>query len=363
MIDHDISSIRIAIREIQEMAEGCIRFDIGQPDFKTPENVKQAAKKAIDEDKIFYTPTRGLPELRKVIAEYESKKGRSYGENNVVVTDGGMGALSDFFLSLVPKTEVIITKPYFPPYMAMMAIFRCKPVICDLDEIESKISGKTSSILINSPRNPDGVVFDEDQLKKVAEIAESRDLYVISDEVYDRFVYDGGFHSISKFYDKSFIVNSLSKSYAMTGFRVGWLLGPEEELKHIAKINGTINASVNSISQIAAYEALTGPQDSVDIMKKEYKSRRDLIKKRMDEMGWEYPDPRGAFYVFPKINKDSWETATRMIKEAKVSTVPGVAFGCEGYLRLCYGSVSREEIDTAFDRIEKFMGKVGVGLI
>lgn len=338
------------------MAEGCIRFDIGQPDFKTPQNIKDAAKKAVDDNILTYAPTKGIPELRQEIARYESTKGRKFEEENIIVTDGGMGALTFYFLAMKPKSEILIMRPYFPPYIAMMAISRCKPIISDFEDIEKNINENTATIILNSPRNPDGKVFSKEESKHVAELAGKYDIPIVSDEVYDRMVYDSDHFSISTIYDNTFIINSVSKSYAMTGFRVGWITGPTEEVNQFAKIGGTLNASVCSISQMAALEALKGSQESVEEMKREYRSRRDLITKRMDEMGWEYTAPGGSFYVFPKINKDSWKTAFKLIKEAKVSTVPGKAFGCEGHLRLCYGSVDKEAINEGFDRIKRVLG-------
>lgn len=356
MIDQRIKDISIAIREIQAIAKGCIRFDIGQPDFKTPEHVKSAAKHAIDDDFILYTPTKGIPDLRQEIARYESKKGRKFTEDNVIVTDGAMGSLTNLLLSLRPGSEVLLMKPYFPPYMAMMSITRCKPVICDLSDFEGKMDENTSCIIINSPRNPDGRVFNKDEIKRIAEAAEKHDISIVSDEVYDRLVYETEAPSISKIYEKTFIVNSLSKTHAMTGFRIGWLVGPAEAVNHVAKVNGTVNASVNSISQMAALAALRGPQEHVEAMRKEYKSRRDLVMRRIDGLGWTYKKPEGSIYIFPKISQDSWSFAMRLIKEAKVSTVPGKAFGCEGHLRLCFGSVDKENINTGFDRIKRLLG-------
>ncbi|VVB60382.1 Aromatic-amino-acid aminotransferase 2 [uncultured archaeon] len=370
-ISSRITSLQESIRKISEAAAkipDCIRFDIGQPDFATPKHIQEAAIKAIKEKEIGYTPTAGIAELRKAIADYENKKGLGLAAENIMVTNGGTGALFCTFLGLVnPGDEVIIPDPSWSPYELHIRSIGGVPKYAKffdgkkllLESIKSAITPKTKIILVNSPENPTGRVASESDLKAIAELAIDKNITIISDEVYDKLVFGNAKHySIAKFApENTILVNSVSKTYSMTGWRLGWLAAPENIIKQLVKCNRVTTASPNSISQYAALAALAGSQECVEEMRKVYEKRRDTISKRMKETGWDFIVPEGAFYAFPKVGGDSWKFAMELLQRAGVAAIPGVSFGPsgEGHIRLCFGSVNSEGINKGFDRIETYL--------
>lgn len=369
-INPHIKNVRLSIRRITELASktlDCVRFDIGQPDFDTPTHIKDAAKKALDKGKTGYVPVLGIPELRKAIAKYESKKGINVEKENVMVTNGGMGSIFSIFLGMLEKhEEIILPNPYWAPYDLILGClnlkFKTVPYIknSELDEekLLNSINEKTRMVLVNSPVNPTGEVLNTKTLKKIAKIAEDKELIVISDEVYERLLFgDAEFVSIAGHIpDKTIRINSTSKTYAMTGWRIGWMTAPVEVIEELKKCNRATTACVNAFAQYGALEALTGDQSCVEDMRSEYEKRFEIMKKRVSELGWTFPEVRGAFYTFPDTGKDSWEYSLNLIKKAKVSTIPGEAFGSAGKtsLRLCFGSANIEQINKGFDRIEAY---------
>ncbi len=369
-----ITSLEETIRKISEAAAkipDCVRFDIGQPDFATPKHIQDAAIKAIKEKEMGYTPTAGIAELRKAIADYENKKGLELKPENIMVTNGGTGALFCTFLGLVnPGDEVIIHDPSWSPYELHIRSIGGVPKYAKFfdgkkmlpESIKEAITSKTKAILVNSPENPTGRVASESDLKAIAELAIDKGITIISDEVYDKLVFGNAkHHSIAKFAPQNTVlINSVSKTYSMTGWRLGWLAAPEDAVKQLVKCNRVTTASPNSISQYAALAALTGSQECVEEMRKVYEERRDTITKRMEKIGWDFTVPEGAFYAFPKVGGDSWKFAMKLLERAKVAAVPGVSFGPtgEGHIRLCFGSVNSEGINEGFDRIEKVMQQV-----
>ncbi len=366
-----ITSLEETIRKISEAAAkipDCVRFDIGQPDFRTPSHIQEAAIRAIKEKPAGYTPMTGIPELRSAIADYENKKGLGLKAENIMVTNGGTGALFNAFLGLVEKgDEVLLADPSWPPYELIVRslggvpryarFFDGKKLLAD--SIESAITSKTKAIVVNSPENPTGRVAGESDLKTIAEIALDKCITIISDEVYDKLLFKGAkHHSIAKFApENTMLVNSASKTYSMTGWRLGWLAAPEAAIKELAKCNRVTTASPNAVSQYAALAALTESQDCVEGMRHEYERRRDTSVKRMKQLGLEFINPEGAFYAFPKLGGDSWKLAMDLLLRAKVAAVPGASFGpsCEGHVRICFGSVNLEGINEGFDRIHRYM--------
>ncbi len=366
-----IQKIQLSIRKISDMAAaipGCIRFDIGQPDFRTPKNIQDAAIKAIRDGMHDYSPITGILPLKQAIADYERGKGFEASEKNVMVTTGGMGAIFSIMLGYLEQgDEVVLPDPTWPPYMMIVSSVGGVPKLVqyfdekgnlDVAAIEKAITKKTKVIVVNTPENPTGRVIREKDLKAIAEVADEKDIMILSDEVYDRLLFDGSRHvSIKKYApERTILVNSVSKTYAMTGWRLGWMVAEEEIIGELLKCNRSSVACPNTISQYAAVEALTGSQDEVTKMVGEYQKRKDLTVKMMDKMGWDYVNPKGAFYAFPKVGGDSWKYALDMIEKAKVSVVPGLPSGpkSEGYVRLCFGSCDTEQIKEGFERIEGF---------
>lgn len=387
-----ITALQESIRRISESAAkipDCVRFDIGQPDFPAPKHIQDAAIRAIKEKPMGYAPMAGIPELRLAIADYENKKGLAFAPENIMVTNGGNAALFCAFLALIEKgDEVLLPDPVWSPYEMIVRSVGGVPVYAKYfedaesskasgergakrddfggkhlvsDSIESAITSKTKAIIVNSPENPSGRVASESDLKTMAEIAIKRGITIISDEVYDKLLFGGAMHySIAKFApENTIIINSTSKTYSMTGWRLGWLAAPKDIVKELAKCSRVTTASVNAVSQYAALSALTSNQDCVEEMRREYEKRRDTAVARMRKLGWEFVNPEGAFYAFPKIPEcgDSWKFALELLEKAKVSLVPGASFGPsgEGHVRICFGSVNSEGINEGFDRIENFL--------
>jgi len=368
-----VTRLEESIRKISEAAAkipGCVRFDIGQPDFRTPHHIQDAAIRAIKEKPMGYAPMAGIPELRSAIADYENKKGLALAPENIMVTNGGNGALFCAFLALLEKDdEVLLADPAWSPYEMIVRSVGGVPVYTRFfdgkkllaDSIEGAITSKTRVIVLNSPENPTGRVASESDLKTIAEIALDKGITIISDEVYDKLFFGGAKHcSIAKFApENTIIINSTSKTYSMTGWRLGWLAAPKDIAKELAKCSRVTTASVSAVSQYAALAAITGSQECVEAMRKEYEKRRDTAVKRMNALGWEFINPEGAFYAFPKIPEcnDSWKLAMDLLEKAKVALVPGASFGPsgEGHARICFGSVNSDEINEGFDRIEKHM--------
>lgn len=366
-----ITALQESIRKISEAAAkipGCVRFDIGQPDFKTPQHIQEAAMRAIHEKPMGYAPMVGIPELRRAIADSENKKGLAFEPENIMVTNGGNGALFCAFLALIEKgDEVLLADPSWSPYEMMVRSLGGVPVYVKYfdgkkllaDSIESAITSKTKIIIVNSPENPTGWVAPEKDLKTIAEIAVEHGITIISDEVYDKLLFGGAKHySIAKFApENTILINSTSKTYSMTGWRLGWLAAPKDIVAELAKCSRVTTASVGAVSQYAALAAIAGNQECVEDMRKVYEERRDAAVKRMNALGWGFINPQGAFYAFPKVTgcRDSWKLALELLEKAKVAAVPGASFGPsgEGHVRICFGSVNSEGINEGFDRIEK----------
>jgi len=369
-IDQRIKDLQLAIRKISALAKqkpDCIRLDIGQPDFDTPEHIKQAAIDALKEGFTGYTSSYGIPELRKAIAEKESEKFGDINENNVLVTAGGSGALTCSFLSfLKPGDEVIIPDPFWSPYVFQIVTAHGKLKSInyftnekiDAEKIEKSITKRTKIILVNSPENPTGRVYKKKNLEVIADIANNHDLLVISDEVYEKLVFGDSKHiSIANMIpEKTLLVNSCSKTYAMTGWRVGWLVGKEEYIGEIMKCNRATIACPTSIVQKAAYVALTSDQSCVEEMRKKYEERRDVAEEEFGKLGLEFIKPHGAFYIFPKIGKDSWKFALDLLEKKSVSVVPGLPFGSsgKGHIRVAL-TVDSERIREGIRRMEQLL--------
>jgi len=373
------------IRRVVEYAKGLhdvIFLNLGEPDFTTPEHIRDAAKRAIDEGFTHYTSIWGLPELREAIAE---KLGRENGidvdaDSEILITAGAQPAFFSVCQTLIdPGDEVIVQDPFYSSYEVTLRVLgaRIVPVptkeqrgfTIDPHDVEAKITNKTKMIMIISPNNPTGNVLDENTLEAISEIAQDHDLMVVSDEIYEKMTYDGvknySIGSISGMEDRTLTINSFSKTYAMTGWRVGFIAADKEIMKEIVKVHHTMNVCACGISQKAAVAALTGPQDFVKEMVTEYdRRRREIVSLANEIPGFRCQMPKGAFYIFPNIETfqmPSMELAKHIIKEARVVTVPGSAFGSggEGHLRISYAA-SLENIREALGRIKETAEKLQV---
>lgn len=357
-----------------------IFFNVGEPDFTTPNHIIEAAKKALDGGYTHYSADRGLPELRQLIAE-KLRKERGFEVDpdvEVVITAGGSEANWVTLMTLVnPGDEVLIPSPYYPPFNIVVRLAGGVPVLVSQreergftwnpEEVEEKITKKTKVLLINSPNNPTGGVLDKQCIKRLAEIAQEHDLIVISDEVYEAFVYGdeklSSVAAIPGMEERTIITNSFSKTYAMTGWRIGFIAGKSELISQMLKVHYATIICASTIAQMAAIAAYLGPQDCVKDMTAEYYRRRKLIVDGLSNIsGFKCIMPRGAFYAFPNIEQfgmSSEEFAKYLVREARVITAPGSAFGPEGegHLRISYAA-SMENINEALSRIKEATDKL-----
>jgi aspartate aminotransferase len=352
-----------------------INFSVGEPDFPTPENVKEAAIKAINEDFTYYTPASGIPELKEVLTKkLKSFNGLKYDPDQISISCGGKHSLFNIMQVILNSgDEVLLPVPFWVSYLEQIKLAGGKPILVPTDNqhkiraelIEEKITNRSKLLILNSPSNPAGTICEEKELRKISEIILEKDLWVISDEVYEAFIYDGKKHvsiaSLSRdIYDRTIISNSLSKTYSMTGWRIGYTAGPIEVIKSINSFQSHVTSNPNSVAQKAAYEALVGPQDSVRKMIDVFDKRRIYIFSRFKEM----PElncnmPEGAFYVFPRIvgfKMSSMDFAKKILEEAHVALVPGKAFGIDENLRLSY-AISIDDIEEGLNRINKFCNR------
>ncbi|MCJ7478636.1 MAG: pyridoxal phosphate-dependent aminotransferase [Candidatus Nanohaloarchaeota archaeon QJJ-7] len=362
-----------SIRDISEKAgrmDDTVRLDIGQPDFETPSEVKKAASEAIREDHITYTSLWGIPELRKEAADYESWK-TEMGEKNIMVTTGGIGALHCILTGfLEPGENVVMNDPAWMPYSLISRVspgtFGQVPYFDEDGEVRASairdsIGEDTELLLLNSPENPTGRVYTEEQVKTLGELAEEEGLWIVSDEVYDHLLYGDAEHvsAAEHFPDRTLIVNSMSKNFAMTGWRIGWVASRDEEMIHeLGKVNRASTACPNYIGQKAALTALKESQDYVNDMREEFEDRQELVLQHVEDLGWDSVNPEGAIYAFPDVEQDSWEFAHSLLENEGVAVVPGSAAGGSGdtNVRICFGSATQEDIEEGFQRIKRFVG-------
>ncbi|MCS5532536.1 MAG: aminotransferase class I/II-fold pyridoxal phosphate-dependent enzyme [Candidatus Poseidoniales archaeon] len=368
------NSIRpTGVRRMFDMAgDDAVQFGLGEPDFQPPELAIDAFEKAMREGRNKYTTTAGLPQLRKKIAETWHYLSPDLDESNVCITMSGTNALLDIFLALVdPGDEVLLPEPYFPLYPPDVVICGGEPTLYPcrfengfvpaIEDLEARVTDKTVAILYNFPSNPTGGNVTQKERDELLDFAERNDLWVITDEVYDRIVYDCEHVSfLGAGYDKVIMLNSFSKTFAMTGWRIGYILSENPEaMAHITKMQYYVTACSNDAMQYAVLEAMEKASDYPAKMCEEFKGRRDLICERLNAMpGVSCHIPTGAFYVFPKVDvpgMNSEEVALALL-EGGVLCSPGSAFGeaGEGHLRFAY-TIGREDISRGMDRVEKVL--------
>ncbi len=350
-----------------------IKLTAGEPDFPTPKSIINAAVKAMEEGKTKYTQSSGILPLRERISEKLLKDNSlNYSPDEIVVTNGGKQAIYNTLLAIInPGDEVIILTPSWVSYGAQVSLCGGVPVyvkthsdkgfVPTIEDIESSLTDNTKAIIINTPNNPTGAIYPEKVLKEIAELARQRNLFVISDEVYEKLAFDKEHTSIASFdgmKERCAVINAFSKTYSMTGWRIGYVAGSRELAKTIAKIQSHQCSNVNSISQYAAIEAF-----NVDIsyMVDAFKERRSLVNEKLSKMKLEYVYPKGAFYFFIDIKKflnnrlkDSLSFCKSLLEDARVGLVPGSAFEAEDYIRLSYAS-SLEELNEGLNRMKDFL--------
>lgn len=357
----------IELSQIRKMFEitnpNAINLGIGEPDFNVPENIKQAMKNSIDDNDTHYTPNKGYIELREAIVDkFKKDNGIETNPDNIIVTVGASEALYMCAQAFIESgDEVILPNPSFLSYEACVKLADGKiiPVDCKMenefklkaDDVSEKITKNTKAIMLNSPSNPTGAVMEKEDIKAIADLSMDHDFLIISDEIYEKIIYDKKHYSPAKYSDNVITLNGFSKTYAMTGLRIGYLTANEEYTEELLKIHQYNIACASTVSQRGAYEALTGPQDEVTKMVNEFKNRRDLIVKRLNEMGYETVNAEGAFYVFPKIEDKEF---VQKAAKAGVITVPGAAFGSNGenHVRMSYAN-SYENIEKAMNILEE----------
>jgi aspartate/methionine/tyrosine aminotransferase len=364
-------------RALERQGKHIIHLEIGEPDFDTPKNIVEAGVDALHKGWTHYGPSAGLPELRQAIAEEVSRtRGVQVKSDEVVVVPGGKPIIFFSILALVdPGDEVIYPNPGFPIYESMInyigghaipiQLHEEKDFGLDVDELAALISNKTKLIIINSPQNPTGGVLSKQDIRNIAEAIGDRNIMVLSDEIYSRLIFDGEHYSIMAvpgFKDRTILLDGFSKTYAMTGWRMGYGVMRPDLAAHMTRLMTNSNSCTASFTQVAGIEAVRGDQSSVDHMRDEFKRRRDAFVAGLNRIkGFSCRLPKGAFYVFPNVTRTGWKSkklADALLEEAGVACLSGTAFGDfgEGYLRFSVAN-SLDNLNSALERIEQWTRK------
>jgi len=362
-------------------AEGIdvVGFGAGEPDFDTPQHIKDAAAKALAEGFTKYTAASGIPELRQAVADkFKRDNGLSYKPSQCIVSCGGKHSCYNVFMALCEDgDEVIIPAPYWLSYPEMVKLAGAKPVILNTsDKTEFKvtaqqlreaITSRTRLFVLNSPSNPTGSIYSPEEVKALGDICVEKGVLVLSDEIYEKLVYDGAKHvSVASFsqkhYEHTIIVHGLAKAYSMTGWRLGFLAAPEPIAKAVDAIQSHSTSNPTSFAQKGGVAALNGPQDHLIGWLGEFGKRRSYAHQRLNKMpGISCVNARGAFYLFPNISKlglNSTDFCAKLLEQEKVAAVPGIAFGADDYIRISYAT-SMANIEKGFDRMERFVKSLG----
>ncbi|GAB4219525.1 MAG: pyridoxal phosphate-dependent aminotransferase [Candidatus Microgenomates bacterium] len=371
-------SITAKAKEMKKQGKDVISFAAGEPDFDTMPNIKNAAKKAIDEGFTKYTPTAGIIELREAIVKklYQDNL-LKYQPTQILVSNGAKQALFNIIFTLIDDgDEVIIPVPYWVSYVEMVKMAGGKPVFLKTNnfkinpyDLEKSLTSKTKLLILNSPSNPTGVVYDEKELKEIAKICVKHNIFVLSDEVYEKLIYGKKHYSIASFgkdiFSKTIVINGVSKTYAMTGWRIGYAAGPEEIIKAATRIQDHTTSNICSICQKATIVALTGSQDHIQKMIEEYKRRRDFMIDNLNRINGIFASrPDGAFYIFADVSSlfnkqvnSSVKFCEKLLDEAYVAAIPGEAFGDNRFIRLSFAT-SMEHIKRGLERFAKFCERI-----
>lgn len=369
-------------KKMQSEGINVISFGAGEPDFNTPENIRKAAMKVIEEGKIGYTPAAGLPSLKEAICKKLSRDNNlAYESSNIVVSNGAKHSLYNVFQAICNSgDEVIVPLPYWVSYPELVKLANAKPVFVEakedndfrisINDLKDKITANTKAIILNSPSNPTGAVYSKDELEAIAKIAVENNIYIISDEIYEKLVYDNNKHisiaSLGKdIKDLTIVINGMSKAYAMTGWRIGYLAANEEIARVITNIQSHATSNPNTIAQYASIEGLLGKQDEIEKMIEEFSHRRKIMVDMINSIpGLSCNLPLGAFYVMVNIKNyigkkidgkeinNSIDFSNYLLDKAKVAVIPGSAFGSDDYIRLSYAT-SLKNIETGLNEIKK----------
>ncbi|KQX64706.1 MULTISPECIES: aminotransferase A [unclassified Paenibacillus] len=381
LINPQVKDIQISgIRKISNLVStipGALTLTIGQPDFPTPRHIIEAGQRALDQNKTVYTQNPGLLELREAVSDFVlTKYGQQYRAADEIIVTAGASQAVDITLRtiLTPGAEVIIPAPIYPGYEPLIRLAGGVPVYVDTrpnglkltaELLEPYLTANTRCVILCYPSNPTGQVLTEQELTDLAQLLEDRELFILSDEIYSELVYGVRHQSIAtmgKLREKTIVINGLSKSHAMTGWRVGFTLAPAYITEHMVKVHQYNVTCASSVSQYAALEALTVGVDDALPMRNAYEVRRDYVYDRLLAMGFELEKPNGAFYLFPSIAKfglSSQDFTMKLLHEEHVAVVPGDAFTSygEGYIRISY-AYSQEVLEESLDRLERFVNKL-----
>lgn len=370
-------------KQMKQQGVPVVGFGAGEPDFNTPDNIKKAAVAAIDNNFTKYTPASGTLELKQAVCDKLKKDtGLEYTTANIVISNGGKHSLTNTFTCICdPGDEVILPAPYWVSYPEMIKLADGVPVIINtteennfkftIEQLKAAITPKTRAIVLNTPSNPTGMIYTKAELEEIAKVAVENNIYVVFDEIYEKLVYEGEHTNIATLGDEikdlTIIVNGLAKTYAMTGWRIGYIAANEKLAKAMGNIQSHATSNPNSVAQAAAVEALSGDQSFIDEMKKTYIERRNYMVERINSIdGVSCIMPNGAFYVFMNVKdvlgKEHYgkmintanELCADMLDRALVALVPSEGFGIDGYVRFSYAT-SMEAIKTGLDRIEKYL--------
>jgi len=350
-------------------------FSAGEPDFDTPAHIKAAAKQALDQGKTKYGPAAGEPRLRAAIAEkLRQDNGLCYAPENVIVTNGGKQSLFNLMLALIePGDEVLIPAPYWLSYPEMVKLAGGTPVLMPTtleggfkitpDQLRQAITPQTRLLILNSPSNPTGMVYSPDQVRAIAEVVVETDIWVVSDEIYEKILYDGAEHlsigAVSpEAFQRTILSNGFAKAYAMTGWRLGYLAGPVELIRAITSLQSHSTSNVCTFAQYGGVAALEGSQDCVEAMRQAFAQRRQVMLEALEGIaGLSCPRPQGAFYVFVNVGSTgltSLEFCEKLLQQYQVAAVPGIAFGADDCIRLSYAT-DMATIAKGMERLSKFV--------
>ncbi|MBU1290481.1 pyridoxal phosphate-dependent aminotransferase [bacterium] len=381
-------TLAITAQALKMKREGkkVISFAAGEPDFDTPKNIREEAISAINQGFTKYTASSGIIELKEAVVEKLKKDNKvEYKPSEIIISNGAKQCLFNAILTLCnPGDEVLLPIPCWVSYTEQIKFAQAVPIFINTRQeeafklsaaqVEEKITSRTKLLILNSPNNPTGAVYEQEEIKRIAQLLLKYNIYCICDEIYEKLVYDNAKHlSIASLSDeikeKIITINGVSKSYAMTGWRIGYAAGPEDIIKGMSKIQGHSTSNPNSIAQKASVEALNGKQNAIEEMRKAFDERRKYMVKRLNEIeGISCLNPAGAFYAFPNVSKildrgieyngkkisNSFGLSNFILKEAEVALIPGSAFEAEGYLRLSYAA-SLEDIKEGLNRIENIL--------